>query len=254
MAEALSQAVIMPRVWPVWTRRIVHPRPLDGEIELSWLSQALEGEATLAIWEGEQGLVAPLSYRRHAQLQQAMNRSASEGWPVRLRRSGGGVVPQGEGILNVSLAFPCQDAPGDIAEVLYREFCQALARPLQAMGIRTDAQSVSGSFCDGRFNLAALDHATGVYRKVAGTAQYWRRANGRQAVLLHALVVAEADPRFLTAVANRFESSLESGRRYQAASLINIATLLGNEFACREPSSSINQWLTNGLLASFSND
>ena len=147
---------------------------------MQWLDTALDGRATAALWTGEPALVAPLSYRRHAQLDVACDASKARGLPVRLRRSGGGVVPQGPGILNVTLVYPCDGAAGDMAEPVYAHLCHLLSRALAGFGIAAQARTVQGSFCDGRFNLAVAHQ--GAVRKIAGTAQYWRRARGRQAV------------------------------------------------------------------------
>lgn len=188
---------------------------------MQWLDAALDGEATAALWTGRLALVAPLSYRRHAQLESARTASAARGWPVRLRRSGGGVVPQGVGILNVTLAYPCAGAAGDQAESVYAHLCQLLSRALAGLNIAALSGSVQGSFCDGRFNLAV--NQQGTVRKIAGTAQYWRRAKGQQAVLAHALLLVDADPEFLCAQANQFEDDLASGRQYAANALTSVA-------------------------------
>lgn len=188
---------------------------------MQWLDAALEGQATAALWTGLAALVAPLSYRRHTRLDEACAASAAQGWPVRLRRSGGGVVPQGPGILNVTLAYPCAGAAGDMAEPVYIHLCQLLSNALARFGIEAQSRSVQGSFCDGRFNLA-VNHQ-GRTRKIAGTAQYWRRANGRQAVLAHALLLVDADPAHLSAQANQFEDALASGRHYDANALTSVA-------------------------------
>lgn len=188
---------------------------------MQWLDQALEGRSTAALWTSPLGLVAPLSYRRHAQLEAACAASSAQGWPVRLRRSGGGVVPQGPGILNVTLAYPCTGAAGDMAERVYAHLCQLLTNALAKLGIAAFPSSVQGSFCDGRFNLA-VSHQ-GSTRKIAGTAQYWRRGKGAQAVLAHALLIVNADPVQLSAQANRFEEDLDSGRHYDADALTSVA-------------------------------
>ncbi len=197
------------------------PAALDEDPEMQWLDAALEGQATAALWTGAPALVAPLSYRRHAQLQAACDASKARGWPVRLRRSGGGVVSQGPGILNITLAYPCAGAAGDMAEPVYAHLCELLGRALAGLGIEAQARPVQGSFCDGRFNLA-VNHQS-VYRKIAGTAQYWRRASGRQAVLAHALLIVDADPAHLSAQANQFEDALASGRHYDARALTSVA-------------------------------
>ena len=188
---------------------------------MQWLDAALEGHATAALWTGQSGLVAPLSYRRHAQLEAACAASKARGLPVRLRRSGGGVVPQGPGILNITLAYPCAGAVGDMAERVYAHLCQLITNALTRLGIAAFPCSVQGSFCDGRFNLA-VSHR-GSTRKIAGTAQYWRRGNGRQAVLAHALLIVDADPLHLSAQANQFEAALESGRHYDANAMTSVA-------------------------------
>lgn len=188
---------------------------------MAWLEAALDGQATAVLWTGQRALVAPLSYRRHATLDAACDASKARGWPVRLRRSGGGVVPQGPGILNVTLAYPCMGAAGDMAEPVYTHLCQLIAKALAGLGITAQAGSVQGSFCDGRFNLA-VSHQ-GLVRKIAGTAQYWRRAAGRQAVLAHALLLVDTDPADLSAQANQFEDDLASGRHYHADALTSVA-------------------------------
>ncbi len=188
---------------------------------MQWLEQALQGQAIAALWHGAPALVAPLSYRRYANLAEVSAASLRQGWPVRLRRSGGGVVPQGPGILNLSLAYPCVGAPGALAEPAYAHLCGLLGSALACLGIACQPAAVAGSFCDGRFNLAV--RAQGRLRKIAGTAQYWRRANGRQAVLAHALLLIDADPALLCAQANRFEAALGSPRQYDAQALTNVA-------------------------------
>lgn len=188
---------------------------------MQWLEQALDGQSTAAIWSGQAGLVAPLSYRRHTNLAEVCTVSTKQGWPVRLRRSGGGVVPQGPGILNLSLAYPCAGAPGELAEPVYAHLCGLLTDALAGFGIDCQSRTVVGSFCDGRFNLAVTSHGTS--RKIAGTAQYWRRAKGVQAVLAHALLLVDADPLLLSMQANRFEAALGRDRRYDADALTSVA-------------------------------
>ncbi len=194
---------------------------IEGELEMQWLEQALEGQATAALWTGRPGWVAPSSYRRHVKLDEVCAASREQGWPVRMRRSGGGVVPQGSGILNLSLAYPCRGAPGEMAEPVYAHLCGLLTRALARLDIECKVRAVQGSFCDGRFNLAVMHH--GSVQKIAGAAQYWRRASGRQAVLAHALLLVDADPVLLSAQANRFEAALDSGRQYDASAMTSVA-------------------------------
>jgi lipoate-protein ligase A len=192
--------------------------PVGADVELPWLDDALAGRSRAVLWQGVQGLVAPLSYRRHARLDAVSADFAARGWPVRLRRSGGGVVPQGPGLLNVSLVYPLDGLAGDLAEPVYAHLCEVLSRALFALGIAARPRAVAGSFCDGRFNLAVGE------RKIAGTAQYWRRRAGRQAVLAHALLFVDADLAQLAERGNAFEAALGSQRRYRAETMTTVAS------------------------------
>jgi lipoate-protein ligase A len=195
--------------------------PIDGEAEMQWLAQALDGPARAVLWSAPRGLVAPLSYRRHARFDAACAAFGAEGWPVRLRRSGGGVVPQGPGVLNLSLAYRPGGSPGHCADAVYSHLGAVLARALGWLGVEARSCAVPGSFCDGRFNLAVRGPEG--ERKIAGTAQYWRRAGERHAVLAHALLLLDTDTALLTARANAFEAALQSGRRYDAETLTTVA-------------------------------
>ncbi len=195
--------------------------PLDGDTELQWLDEALVGQARAVLWCAPRGLVAPLSYRRHAAFDAACADFGAAGWPVRMRRSGGGVVPQGPGLLNLSLAYCPGGAPGRCADAVYAHLCATLVQALGWLGIETHARSVRGSFCDGRFNLAVLTNEGD--RKIAGTAQYWRRDGERHAVLAHAVLLLEADTELLTEKANAFEAALGSDRHYDANATTTIA-------------------------------
>lgn len=193
--------------------------------ELSWLDAALQGPARAVLWQAPLGLVAPLSYRRHVRLDAVCAAFAARGCPVRLRRSGGGVVPQGPGILNLSLAWRVAGLPGTQADNVFMQLCGVLTRALAALHIDARPRAVTGSFCDGRYNLAVGS------RKIAGTAQYWRRAGDRHAVLAHALLLVDADTTELTALANDFEVALQSQRRYDA----NVITTVAREWRAAPP-------------------
>jgi lipoate-protein ligase A len=198
----------------------VHERPLADGIasEAEWMaSAAATGSAAAHLWRGEPALVVPRSC------------TTLPGWPaaaqayrVLVRASGGGVVPQGPGLLNLSLVWRTDanavagDAPSG-TDAIYRALCDRLADALAQLGIAAAPQAVQGSFCDGRFNLAVAG------RKLVGTAQSWRRVAGMPVVLAHALIIVDADPRALTEAANAFERDLGSGRRYRAEALTSVA-------------------------------
>jgi lipoate-protein ligase A len=205
---------------PVFGFVSVHQRPLADGIaaEAEWMAcAAATGRATAHLWHGEPGLVVPRSC------------TTLPGWPaaaqahrVLVRASGGSVVPQGPGLLNLSLVWR-PDANADAGgapsgtEAIYRALCDELAGALAQLGIAAAPQAVEGSFCDGRFNLAVAG------RKLVGTAQSWRRVAGTPVVLAHAVIVVDADLQSLTESANAFERDLGSGRQYRAEALTSVA-------------------------------
>ena len=193
----------------------VHHRPLAEGIacEAEWMAcAAATGRAGAHLWQGEPGLVVPRSY------------TAMPGWTaaarahaVQVRASGGGVVPQGPGVLNLSLVWRTEHAAPSGTEAIYRALCGELVRALARLGIEAAPQAVSGSFCDGRFNLAAGGG------KLAGTAQSWRRIAGQPVVLAHAVILVDAAPQALTEAANAFERDLGCGREYRAEAVTSVA-------------------------------
>ena len=183
------------------------------------------------LWEGPVSLVVPRSYRRHASFEPVAAQFAARGCPVYERPSGGGLVPQGPGILNLSLVYTLPGGPGTWMERVYLHLCALLQDALQALGVASHWQAVSGSFCDGRFNLACGSGAQA--RKIAGTAQYWRpqprhpAGPTTHAVLAHAVLLVEPDLAAAHAWANAFEQALGSERRYDPAKTVSLAQVLG---------------------------
>jgi lipoate-protein ligase A len=215
-AAAAARAMSLPEFGTV----TVHDLPLDDGIarEAAWLAQvAASGRPTAQLWRAPAGFVVPRSYERLPRFADACAAAAAEGWPVQVRASGGGLVPQGPGVWNLSLAWPGASASPQGTDTIYRALADGLAAALAQLGVEAAAQPVEGSFCDGRFNLAAAG------RKLVGTAQAWRRVAGRPVVLAHAVVVATADPAALTAAANRFEAAAGGPRRYRADALTSVA-------------------------------
>ena len=205
---------------PVFGFVTVHERPLaDGMAqEARWCEQvAATGRAVAHLWQGVPGFVVPRRYERLPRWREACAAAVARGRSVQVRASGGGLVPQGPGVWNLSLVWRApQAAPVDTTS-LYAAFAGELAAALERLGLRASTQAVQGSFCDGRFNLA-IDG-----RKCIGTAQAWRRIAGQPVVLLHAVIVASAEPNRLTDEANAFEADAGSESRYRSEALVSVA-------------------------------
>jgi len=205
--------------------------PLQGELAL--LDHAARSGPVAQLWEAPLSLVIPRSYLRQPGIEAARADFAAKGCPVWLRMSGGGLVPQGPGILNVSLAYALPKGAASWMEPVYLHLCEVIAAGLRQVGVETHWQAVEGSFCDGRYNLAwgPGDRA----RKIAGTAQYWRRAPSdvqtpdgqRHLVLAHAILLVDADPEDINARANAFEAAIGSGRHYDPAKVVSVREAAG---------------------------
>lgn len=196
-------------------------------------STAANGPGAM-VWEAGQGLVVPRTYQRFPGFAPACETFAEQGWPVSVRHSGGGIVPQGPGIINLSLAYPVLGKPLDHSDEAYQLICGIISEALRAHGVETHAQPVEGSFCDGRYNLAVGSGPNA--RKVVGTAQLWRRSKSNgprpsaQIVLVHALILAAVNVDAVTDRANSFEREIGNSKRYdtgRVASLHPLSTMNG---------------------------
>jgi lipoate-protein ligase A len=145
------------------------------------------GCPALLLWRAETtALVVPASWTRRDGFPAARERCAEAGWPLVVRSSGGGGVPQGPGTLNLALVVPAR--PGFTIEDGFRLICGAVAEALARFEVATDVGAVEGSFCDGAWNVTALG------RKLAGTAQRWRACEGGRVALVHAALLLDPPP------------------------------------------------------------
>lgn len=202
---------------PAFASVTLHEQPLEGGVacESAWMERcAASGRAEAHLWQAPVGLVVPRRYTLLPGWATARDAAAGE---LQVRSSGGGLVPQGPGVWNLSLVWPAPQATPVDTTGVYLALCTDLAAAFAGLGIVATPQPVTGSFCDGRFNLAVQG------RKLVGTAQAWRRVAGRPVVLAHAVIVVDADPGLLTAQANAFEATLGSETRYRADALTSVA-------------------------------
>ncbi len=198
----------------------------DPRFDESLLATAAELGPHACIWQAPMGLVVPRTYRRFSAFETACTRFAAEGWPVTVRQTGGGVVPQGPGIINLSLAYRVDGPAMQHSEPGYRLICRLMGDALADMGVAAFPAAVEGSFCDGRFNLAVSLNDEVV--KIAGTAQMWRRLRGTaegHVGLVHALVLVDVDSDQVTERANAFEAAVGSDRRYRPDRITSLSQL-----------------------------
>src|SRR5262249_40211609 len=117
--------------------------------------------------------------------------SAAHGWPVVIRRTGGGPVPQGPETLSISLATAHPRAQTPDIDASFRSFADWLCDALRACGLAPEIGEIAGSCCPGRYDIAIGG------RKIIGIAQ--RRRQGKHgdtlltATLVHAMLWLERD-------------------------------------------------------------
>lgn len=78
-----------------------------SQAEQPLFAKASAGEAVAQLWQAPQGLVVPGSYRQFTDLPAVSAHFAARGWPVWLRRSGGGLVPQGPALSTLASPGRC---------------------------------------------------------------------------------------------------------------------------------------------------
>lgn len=146
------------------------------------------GQPALLLWRcAAPALVLPAALLRRPEVQETAARRENASWPVIARATGGGIVPQGPGTLNLALVLPAPD--GFRLEDGYQLICGALAEALARFDIRTTTGVCEDAFCDGKWNVLAGG------RKFAGTAQRWRSRPQGAVVLVHAaMLVAMPEP------------------------------------------------------------
>jgi Lipoate-protein ligase A len=196
---------------------------LDARHDENLLALAAEYGPSAMIWRASQSLVVPRTYRRFTEFDAVCQEFEHNGWPIIVRQTGGGIVPQGPGILNVSLAYSVHGPAMRHSEPGYLLICDVVANALAALGVKAYPSPVAASFCDGRYNLAVTHHGTAV--KIAGTAQMWKRlpdSPDTHVGLVHALVLVDTDSPALTHVINAFETKVGNDRRYSVSSVVSV--------------------------------
>ena len=130
--------------------------------------------------------------------------------PVAIRGTGGTVVPQGPGTINISVLSSHPRHPG-IRET-YDALCRALTEGFAEIGLDTTIGSRPGSFCDGDHNLLIEG------QKLVGTAQRWAMAaDGSTICLHHCVILSGGEPDRLCARAEALYGQNGHNIRYDRA-------------------------------------
>lgn len=196
--------------------------------EMELLNRVAAGTRRFAVsvWSTDRCLVAPGSITRRAGFGEAKAAMAARGWPVLVRGTGGDVTPLTPGVINVSTAFVMSpDRPQRIQEA-YGRLCEPILDTLGRLGISAHCAAVPGSFCDGAYNIVVAG------KKLAGTAQRWRRmaapnpARRSFAVLAHGSILCDVDLAEMVKAVNDFHGLCRLERRARRDRHTTLAELL----------------------------
>ncbi len=207
--------------------QLICPKPLADpqssiEAESNLLMRVGTGNQppTLCLMRHPLCLVTTRREARMPNFDHARTELSKVGWPLAVRASGGSCVPQGPGMLNLSMVFPRVREWS--LEDGYRLLCAVLGELLASYGLETETGEVPGSFCDGRYNLQSGG------RKLVGTAQRW--AGGERdhaAILLHACLLIDLDLEEATARLNQLYSLCDNNQRFRAEACTTLRDCLG---------------------------
>ncbi|THF54420.1 lipoate--protein ligase family protein [Ollibium composti] len=221
-------------------RQTLEPNEADGRPQFLPIAAAFEWETAMLdavaggaglqvmVWRCERCIVVPRRLAASAAFPAAARELERRGFPVVVRNTGGDAVVQGPGVVNVSLAFAMPAKLPDRIGHAYRFLCAPLMSLLRKHGIETANGAVAGAMCDGTFNIIAMD------RKLAGTAQRWRRAFGGEgdsgfAVLGHLALSADLDHAAAADAINAFYAAAGIDSRVRGDAHVNIAELLPSD-------------------------
>ncbi|MDD1792235.1 hypothetical protein L4D06_21840 [Enterovibrio makurazakiensis] len=175
------------------------------------------------IWRCQPSIVVPRSLSQKEGFRHAVDAMSGMGWPVFVRQTGGDLVPQSPGSLNVTLVFKRHKDKGSIKDT-YLALCLPIINALAKMGISAHCAPIPGSFCDGDYNLVVGD------QKLAGTAQRWRRVKSAEnknefAVLVHAVILCSGNLQERWQVTNAFYAHCGIDKKIELTKHTSVAQL-----------------------------
>ncbi|VFT16253.1 putative lipoate-protein ligase [Pseudomonas aeruginosa] len=186
----------------------------DGlDAERALLDEVCGGarEHGLLLWQPcDRALVMPRRMERLEGFAPASAAVAERGWPVLLRDTGGEPVPQSPGVLNIALSYAL-GARRQRADPYRNRLPAAVPADLR---LAPRARAWTPAWAPWPVPSAtAANNVTLDGRKLAGTAQRWRRNGaGRPVVLAHAALLVGAEREEMVEVVNTFTRRCASAR------------------------------------------
>ena len=173
-------------------------RGLQREFEIANQVGAAIRKPTILIWRSQRALIVARSETRSPRFAAASARLAEMGWPVSVRRFGGGAFPIGPGTVQIAVTarYP---GLGNSIEAIYERLGLLIASTLAAFGMAARVGETPSSFCNGRHDFIVAD------RKIAGLAQHWRLCgDGERCVTAVASVLVDTEVGELARIVDHF--------------------------------------------------
>jgi lipoate-protein ligase A len=208
MKENDGQVVCVPDVRSPHAGLALHEALAD---ELTSRSSA----SKLVVWRCTAALLVTLSETRLLRFDETAAQMQAVGWPVVVRKSGGGTCPVGPGTVQIATI---EVAPPDATMgIRYEALAKLLHSTLAWFRIDCRIAPVPGAYCPGRYDLSVEG------RKIAGMAQRWfRNRQGVRCVIVSASLNVEESPDGLASVVNEFCANAGTAFRCQPAALTNM--------------------------------
>lgn len=147
-----------------------------------------------------------------------------QGCSVIVRQTGGTAVPQGDGVVHLSLLFP-RLAERTTTDDYYRLLCDPLLEWLHSYGLQAYTGALPGSYCDGSYNVLVDG------KKLIGTAQAWRgglagvSSSHPGYILAHACITLDVDWPEAGFWMNRFYELSQDSYRVDETTSVSLSTL-----------------------------
>ena len=204
-----------------WEDSIIDTMKLNASHPIVW-----------AAWQSARGLCITRKEHRLPHFAKAQADLTAKGHELATRRSGGTVVAQGDGILNIT-QLSLHTGPRNIGGS-YMRFCENMQARFKALGFETEIGPVTGSYCDGDYNLI-LDG-----KKLAGTSQRWVKGPDKAFITLnHAVILVTENGQAATQRVNDFHAIADgpdlAKPPYDTASSISLWDSVQNSTGLDKP-------------------
>jgi lipoate-protein ligase A len=188
---------------------------LERQLTLANELTSQSAAPSLFVWRCQRTLLVTRPETRLPKFEEASAALQTAGWPVVLRKSGGGACPVGPGTVQISMAEVA--LAGTTIAAKYGALAELIRTGLSSYQITAQAGPVNGAYCPGTFDLAVQG------KKIAGMSQHWfRNCFGIHCVVSAASINVEESPDEFADVVSQFYSRAGSSLCCTASAITNM--------------------------------